>query len=65
MKKFLTGVVCGAAIAAASVVLLPVAAIKIAAQLSKPREKAKPKSQPDALPRRPDKLPADPHEIRG
>ncbi len=37
MKKFLTGAVCGAAIAAASVVLLPVAAIKIAAHLSKPR----------------------------
>jgi hypothetical protein len=41
MKKFLTGVVCVAAIAAASVVLLPVAAVKIAARLSKPRDKAR------------------------
>jgi hypothetical protein len=41
MKKFLTGVVCVAAIAAASVILLPVAAVNIAARLSKPRDKAK------------------------
>jgi hypothetical protein len=41
MKKFLTGIVCVAAIAAASVILLPVAAVKIAARLSKPRDKAK------------------------
>jgi hypothetical protein len=40
MKKFLTGVVCLAAIAAASIVLLPVAAVKIATRLSKPRGKA-------------------------
>jgi hypothetical protein len=38
MKKFLTGVVCLAAIAAASIVLLPAAAVKIAVRLSKPRE---------------------------
>jgi|GEM_PF-2265644 len=38
MKKLLTGVVCAAAIAAAAVVLLPVAAVKIAVRLSKPRD---------------------------
>ena len=48
MKKFLTGVVCLAAIAAASIVLLPVAAVKIAVRLSKPRDKAK-KDSPRAV----------------
>ena len=48
MKKFLTGVACVAAIAAASIVLLPVAAVKIAARLSKPRDKAK-KDSPHVL----------------
>lgn len=41
MKKVLTGAVCAAAIAAAAVVLLPVAAVKIAVGLSKPRDRAK------------------------
>jgi hypothetical protein len=48
MKKFLTGVVCLAAIAAASIVLLPAAAVKIAVRLSKPRDKAK-KDSPRAV----------------
>jgi hypothetical protein len=48
MKKFLTGVVCLAAIVATSVVLLPVAAVKIAVRLSKPRDKAK-KASPRAV----------------
>ncbi|OPY12793.1 MAG: hypothetical protein A4E69_02008 [Syntrophus sp. PtaB.Bin138] len=38
MKKFLTGAVCAAAIAAAAVVLLPVAAVRIAVRLSRPRD---------------------------
>lgn len=38
MKKLLTGVVCAAAIVAAAVVLLPVAAVRIAVRLSKPRD---------------------------
>ena len=41
MKKILTGAVCAAAIAAAAVVLLPVAAVKIAVGLSKPRDRAR------------------------
>jgi len=41
MKKFLTGMICLAAIVATSVVLLPAAAVKIAVRLSKPREKAR------------------------
>lgn len=40
MKKFLTGAVCGAAIAAAAVVLLPVAAVKVAVQLSRTRDRS-------------------------
>ena len=40
MKKFLTGVVCGAAIAAATAVILPLAAVRVAARLSKPGDKA-------------------------
>jgi len=41
MKKFFTGMICLAAIVATSVVLLPVAAVKIAVGLSKPRDKSK------------------------
>jgi len=40
MKKLLTGAVCAAAIAAAAVVLLPIAAVKIAVGLSKPRDRS-------------------------
>lgn len=40
MKKFFTGMICLAAIVATSVVLLPVAAVKIAVGLSKPRDKS-------------------------
>jgi hypothetical protein len=40
MKKALTGIVCLAAIVAAGVVLLPVAAVKLAVRLSKPRDDA-------------------------
>ena len=38
MKKTFTGIICLAAILAASVVLLPVTAAKIAVRLSKPRD---------------------------
>ena len=41
MKKFLTGVVCGAAILAAAVVFLPVTAVKIAELLSEPKDRSK------------------------
>lgn len=44
MKKALTGIVCLAAIVAAGVVLLPVAAVKLAVRLSKPRDDAKKQS---------------------
>jgi hypothetical protein len=65
MKKVLTGVVCAAAIAAAAVVLLPVAAVRIAVGLSKPRDKAI-KDCPEAeRARHPKALPAEPHEVRG
>lgn len=40
MKKALTGIVCLAAIVAAGFVLLPVAAVKLAVRLSKPRDDA-------------------------
>jgi hypothetical protein len=40
MKKFFTGVVCGAAILAAAVVFLPVTTVKIAMLLSKPRDRS-------------------------
>lgn len=46
MKKFLTGVFCGAAILAAAVVFLPVTAVKIATLLSKPQDRSK-KRVPD------------------
>jgi len=65
MKKFLTGVVCMAAIAAASVVLLPVAAVKIAARLSKPRDKARADSvHAEAAPSSGGLL-TEPHEAHG
>jgi hypothetical protein len=38
MKKYFTGIICVAAILAASVVLLPAAALMIAVQLSKHRD---------------------------
>jgi len=41
IKKFFTGVVCGAAILATAVVFLPVAAVKIAKLLSKPQDRSK------------------------
>ena len=41
MKKFFTGIVCGAAILATAVVFLPVAAVKIAKLLSKPQDRSK------------------------
>ena len=41
MKKAFTGIICMAAIVAASVVLLPVTAVKIAVRLSKSRDKSK------------------------
>jgi HAMP domain-containing protein len=41
MKKFFTGVVCGAAILAAAVVFLPVTAVKVAKLLSKPQDRLK------------------------
>ena len=41
MKKFFTGVICGAAILAAAVVFLPVTAVKIAKLLSKPHDGSK------------------------
>jgi len=65
MKKLLTGVVCAAAIAAAAVVLLPVAAVRIAAGLSKPRDKAiKAGTETERAPCSGGPL-AEPREVRG
>jgi hypothetical protein len=65
MKKLLTGGVCAAAIAAAAVVLLPVAAVKIALRLSKPRDPAR-ADRPEAEEAPRSGLPlAEPHEMRG
>jgi hypothetical protein len=47
MKKAFTGIVCLAAIVAASVVLLTVSAVKLAVRLSKPRDNAR-KQSPQA-----------------
>lgn len=63
MKKILTGVVCAAAIAAAAVVLLPVAAVKIAVGLSKPRDKAKTESPQEGSSPSPTVL--QPHRLHG
>jgi hypothetical protein len=65
MKKFLTGVVCLAAIVATSVVLLPAAAVRIAVLLSKPRDKAKkdsPRAEADPSSSR---LLTEAHKIHG
>ena len=48
MKKFFTGVVCGAAILAAAVVFLPVTAVKIAKLLSKPSQDKSKRLSPNA-----------------
>jgi len=65
MKKILTGVVCLAAIVAASVVLLPVAAVKIAVRLSKPRDKARADRPHAVADQSSDGLLTEPHKIHG
>jgi hypothetical protein len=65
MKKFLTGVVCLAAIVATSVVLLPAAAVKIAVRLSKPGDKAKKDSPRAAADPSSSGLLTEAHKIHG
>jgi hypothetical protein len=65
MKKFLTGVVCLAAIVATSVVLLPAAAVKIAVRLSKPRDKAKKDSPRTVADPSSSRLLTEAHKIHG
>lgn len=65
MKKFLTGVVCLAAIVATSVVLLPAAAVRIAVRLSKPRDKAR-EDRPHAEAEQPSTgLLTEPYKVQG
>lgn len=41
MKKSFTGMICTAAIAAASLIILPVTAVMVAVRLSKPRNRSR------------------------
>jgi cobalamin biosynthesis protein CbiD len=65
MKKIFAGVACAAAIAAAAVVLLPVAAVRVAVGLSRPRGRANTERREAERPRRPEASPAEPREVRG
>ena len=65
MKKILAGVACAAAIAAAAVVLLPVAAVRVAAGLSMPRGRANTERSEARWSRHPETSPAEPREVRG
>ncbi|HNU84876.1 MAG: hypothetical protein QM256_09745 [Pseudomonadota bacterium] len=65
MKKILAGVACAAAIAAAAVVLLPVAAVRVAAGLSRPRGRANTERSEARWSRHPETSPAEPREVRG
>lgn len=63
VRKLITGAVCAAAIGAAAVVLLPVAAVKIAVRLSKPRDKARTAERPEKSSPSPKVL--QPHGMQG
>ncbi len=66
MKKLITGAVCAATIATVAVVLLPVAAVRIAVRLSKPRDEVRAeRPEADRIPLAGGAPPAEPHEMPG
>jgi hypothetical protein len=66
MKKLITGAVCAATIAAAVVVLLPVAAVRSAGRLSTPRDAGRAeRPEADRIPLAGGAPPAEPNEMPG